>query len=148
MNQNLFTTLESWMTLLTSDTTMLGGQWIGLYQTIGAPLGPNLTMADLGECDFPGYARQHLGAWHGPYVDQANQVISDAPSMYFACSDTTTPNSVIGAFYGSASAAGTLKLVDPFPTPIGMASTADAFTYVPRVALDPAANYGGGVVVN
>ena len=145
--QILWTTLFDWLTELASDTTKLHGQWIGLYKAIDAPLGPNLKMADLTECNYPGYARQQLGTWNGPYIDTNTQAAINAPSMYFACSDTTTPNSVLGAFYGSASAAGTLKLVDNFPAPMGMGTPSDAFTYIPGVGLDPAGNYGGGTVV-
>jgi len=135
----------------TSDTAGLDGVWIGLYIGINASPGPNLTMANLTEASYDGYARQQVGAWTEPYLssDGQNAVIDGA--LHFRPSDSSFPQTMLGALYGSSSVSGggNLIMIDPFPAPgVGLLGPNNVLSYVPEFELPAGGNYGGGDVLS
>jgi hypothetical protein len=144
------TLLRAMLATLSADSTTLEGKFVGLYTALSASLGPNLTMANLTEPTYTGYARQALASWSAPYMSSSgrNAIIDSA--LHFTASDTVTTNVILGAFLGSSSVtgAGTLEYIDPFPNGITISGPTTEITYVPEFDLDPGANFGGGTLVS
>lgn len=82
-----------------------------------------LTMADLVECDYSGYARSAALAWVDPYIDRDTaQYALSAPSGQFRTTDVTpfVGNSVYGFALVKPGAPDELVMVHKFSEELGM----------------------------
>jgi len=95
-------------------------------------------LADFTEITYTGYAAQLVTAWATAYINANDQAqIVGSPTMIF--SPTGTLVSGIAYGYYALDKNGNLVGAEQFPTPITLASPADAVTLVPSLNLASAA---------
>lgn len=123
----------------------LDGVFVGLYKATTG-INPNMTLADLTEADYTGYARLAGTPWSAdPFISGQRDTIQ-GPSCLFRPTGSAVTNLVLGMFLVSANVGGNLLSVAPFPAPRAMMGTDDVIEVLPRMAFDPLANYGDNVV--
>lgn len=125
--------------------TDLFGCFLGLFTNVYSP-NVNTLLANLTEATYTGYVRGAI-TWNAPFIGEGALSLIEGTKVDFRPSDTITPNTIQGAFIvGSDSV--TLLLVEVLPTPVPLTSADYLLAYIPRVGLDPGANYGLSVVAN
>jgi len=119
-------------------TGVFGDCQIGLF-TSWPGANAELTLADLTEADYTGYARQSI-TWTTPYEgsDETANMISGA--HVFRPTDSATPNTVIGAFIVDDDT--NLVAFGGFDTTIPMQSDQDQATLLAQIVLDATRDYG------
>lgn len=129
-----------------SSTTLLGNASVGLLK---GPFTPSVdtTYAEIEviEADYDGYARQAAGLDTTPHIGFNNLSYIQGDLLLFSPSDTITPNTIYGLFL-TGTASTTLLGVEIFDNPLPLPGPAEQITIIPRVGLDPDANYGLAVV--
>lgn len=125
----MLTATEVWdeaaLASLIAGATLLGSDLkVGLYTNSIAPT-KKLTIADLVEPTFGGYARQLVVM--GPvFRDPINGIASIAAALNWQMTGAPVPTIVVGCFYVYGAGPALLG-IDPFPTPIGLNDDLDAF---------------------
>jgi hypothetical protein len=122
--------------------------FVGLYQGIAPPAGPESVMANLTEATYTGYARQALTPWTSPYNASVGFVTIDGPALHFTPADGVVPNTILGWFIASAAVGGTLLAIEPLATPAPLIDADSTLSIMPRFAIDPTASFGDSPEVN
>jgi len=137
--------LDDWLTTLKSDSTTLGSSSVGLIAAAFSP-SPTLKLADITEANYSGYVRQAVGAWAGPFIDDNGLSYIQGTLLNFHPSDTTTMNTIFGAFMTPGSSSTKLTLAEQLASPIPLDATTTNLSIAVRVALDPSGNFGMSLV--
>lgn len=98
-NKLLSRLLKNAITSVTSGdfAGVLVGAKVGLFT--GSPtIGQDTVLADLTEPTYPGYAKQAITAWQGPFRTEENDYELVGGMKLFQMDDATTPTVVTGAF--------------------------------------------------
>ena len=132
----------------TSTVTVMGSASIGLIRSPFAPT-VDTTYAQVVavEANYTGYARQAAGLDTPSFIGPGNLSLLEGDLLVFMSSDTVTPNTIYGHFW-TGSATSTFYGCEMYDNPIPLPTPAERVTIVPRVGLDPNANYGLSLVSN
>jgi hypothetical protein len=117
------------------------GSYLMLY-TARDKTTPDLTLADLTEANFTGYARQPLTALGAPYLSDDNRAAQDFQAINFQSTDNAHPNTVVGMAIVSANVGGNVLAYEEFAAPILFANAGNGATVLPRIELPPTADWG------
>jgi hypothetical protein len=137
--------VDALLVAMGGDSTQLGNGSIGLVKSPFSP-DPALTLADLDEADYSGYARQGIGHPTIPFTSTDGLEYVEGTTCRFMPSDTTTPNTIYGMFLTTGSGTTTLWASDAFDNPIFLTGPSRQVTITPRVGLNPAGNFGLNVI--
>jgi hypothetical protein len=119
---------EAALTALVAAATVLGADLkAGLYTNSIAP-SKVLTIGDMVEPTYAGYARQ-LVVMATPFRDPQNGIAALAAGLTWKMSDALVPTTVLGIFYTSG-AGPSFMGIEPFANPIALVDAIDAFVTV------------------
>lgn len=108
---------------------------------------PSLTLADLTEAAFGGYARSAILNWTAPYLDATKNPTVSADPATFVMSDNTLPESIQGYGLLSGGAPGTLVAAEAFTTPVNLAYSGQGLEVTSTLKMS-ATNYGAAVIAS
>jgi len=122
----------------------LSGSFVVLIAAPFTP-GPTLTLGDLSEATFQGYARGHDTAGWNNGVAEGGKRVAYSPLFPFQAVGSDSPNVIYGdAIVGSDSV--TLLAAELFDTPRPMQAPPDTLLLTVVFGFDPAGNYGQGIL--
>lgn len=135
-----------------ADHTQVGGDYAGVrdgslngvvvmaIKAIADKPIKEITIGDLTECDFTGYAASSAVAWSLPLIDENGNAFVTGDKKQFRATGSAVANSVIGCALVDAGKT-TVYQVDLFlnadqvPTPVEVDGAGTGFDYVPLVSL-------------
>ena len=120
---------------------LLSNTWFGLYQAPTPSPSPGLTMSQITEANYDGYARQAL-VWFAPFLDAAGPADLAAQNLHFAPNDALVPNTITGGFIANAVSGGILFLAAALAQPVALPSPAYALNAAPVFQLPFTITYG------
>lgn len=133
---------------LGGDSIDLGSCSVGV---IASPINPdvNTTYAQVAllEATFGGYGRQALGTMTEPFIGPGDLELVEAARQVYRPSNDSFPNVAYATFLTGADST-KLYGVEVLDNPVPLPNPAHALTIVPRLGLDPSANYGLSLASN
>lgn len=124
----------------------LHGAYAAPIKAITGTPGPGMSVANITECNYTGYARQAVGTYGDPYDTVDANAAVEAPTLVFRPDDAVTPNTAVGVAYFDAITDGNLIAVDVFAVGVPLLNEFTALNYSPRVKMPFSTVYGGGAV--
>jgi hypothetical protein len=122
--------------------------YLGLYTAISPSASPDSVMANITEASFTGYARLQNTTWSGPSYAAAGLAEILTQLLEWTPTDGAVPQNIAGVFWADALTAGNLLGVDPFPSPFPLPDQFSTLAWVGKLALQLAADYGAGILIN
>lgn len=107
-----------------------------LYRLLAVPIGQGLTLADITEANYSGYAGVVSTLWGVATLDVDDLAQKVSPVLTFAHNGGPTGNNVYG-WYLTRDVPGPSALIaiQAFPTPRSMWTGLDSFSFSARVAI-------------
>lgn len=111
-----------------------------LFTNVISPSYKALTVGDLVEATYDGYAPSSDCVWSAPLVDPNGNAFITADKKQFVCTGNSVEEAITGAALVSSDGL-TLQGVDKFlnadgtPAPVAMAAAGNGFDYVPTLSL-------------
>lgn len=129
-----------------ADVIDLGSCSVALVKAAIVP-DVDTVWGDLTEADYDGYARKAFGTAEAPFVGEGGLTLSQGSLLEFRPTGDDTPNTIYASalVIGDVSAT-TLYGVEVFDSPIPLTGPGTLVTIIPRVGLDPAANWGMSLI--
>jgi hypothetical protein len=106
-------------------THWAGTAVLHLYKAPTTPIGPDVLLGDLVECDYDGYASLSPCAMSVAFLAPSGDAVTLSATDTFPCTGNTTPNLVYGAYLTNVGVT-ELIAVFPFLVPVGVGNAGDA----------------------
>jgi len=121
--------------------------FVGVFTDID-DLGQLTHMAQITEATGDASTRVDVTAWGAPIRMNNGKWYVQCNVAIFKIADSSEAQTIKGWFFNSAGAAGVLKGWGLFPTPIELLDEFSQITIVPRLVLDPNAQWSAEVVID
>lgn len=130
-----------------SDSTQLGSGSIGLIAAPFVPT-PSLTLAEITEASYTGYARQGIGNPTVTFTGADGNEYVEGNTVRFQPTGSSSVNNIYGSFTTPGSSTTTMITAELFPAPIPLAGPSNQITITPRYGLNPLTGMGNNIVSN
>lgn len=123
--------------ILDRDGGIDGGNWtLRLYRSLAVPIGQDLTLADITEADYSGYAPIVSTAWGGATLNTDGMALKTSPILSFVHDGGPSGNNIPG-WYLTWDVPGPSALVSiqAFPTIRGMFGLFDLIEFSVIIAV-------------
>jgi len=122
----------------------LNNAWLALVRADFNPT-KTMTLDDVDEANFPGYARQHITSWQQANHGQGGFSLSQAPSHVFQPTGDDSPNTIFGHVLLGADSV-TVLGGEKYDNPVPLPDELSALTVVAIVGLQPDGNMPSSII--
>jgi len=137
--------LDALLVAMGTDSTLLGNGSIGLIREPFSS-SDSITMADITEANYEGYARQGYGNPSVAFTGaDGNEYVQGLTKM-FVPTGSDSPNTIYGVFITNGDDSSTIQVTDAFDAPVPLASPANQITITPRFGINPTNGLGFNVI--